>query len=162
MTLGDVQGFVDAIAGLAPASRARKISAVKSLLSFAHRAGYVVFNVGAPVRLPAVKVTLAVRILAEAEMLRLIHTEGNPSNAALLRLGYAAGLRISELVGLRWRDLAWGRCCRRRHGAPWSGCAAMPGRMRRCSAAPRADRSDARRPTASSRPPPPAPVCRPT
>jgi len=106
VTLGDVQGFVDSLAGRAPASRARKISAVKSLLSFAHRAGYLVFNVGAPVRVPAVKVTLAARILAEAEMLRLIHTEANPRNAALLRLGYAAGLRISELCGLRWRDLA--------------------------------------------------------
>jgi len=106
VTLGDVQGFVDSLAGRAPASRARKISAVKSLLSFAHRAGYLVFNVGAPVRVPAVKVTLAARILAEAEMLRLIHTEANPRNAALLRLGYAAGLRISEVAGLRWRDLA--------------------------------------------------------
>jgi integrase/recombinase XerD len=106
VTLGDVQGFIDTLAGLAPASRARKISAVKSLLSFAHRTGYLVFNVGTPIRLPSVKVTLAARILAEADVLRLIHTEANPRNAALLRLGYAAGLRISELTGLRWRDLA--------------------------------------------------------
>lgn len=106
VTLRDVQSFVDTLAGRAPASRARKISAVKSLLSFAHRAGYVVFNVGAPVRVPAVTGTLAERILAEADVLRLIHTEANPRNAALLRLGYAAGLRISELCGLRWRDLA--------------------------------------------------------
>jgi integrase/recombinase XerD len=95
VTLGDVQGFVDALAGLAPASRARKISAVKSLLSFAHRVGFVVFNVGAPVRLPPVKATLAERILAEAEVLRLIHTEPDRRNATLLRLVYAAGLRIS-------------------------------------------------------------------
>jgi integrase/recombinase XerD len=106
VTLGDLQGFVDTLTDLAPASRARRISAVKSLLSFAHRAGYVVFNVGAAIRLPPVKATLAERILAEAEVLRLIHTEANPRNAALLRLGYAAGLRISELCGLRWRDLA--------------------------------------------------------
>jgi integrase/recombinase XerD len=106
VTLGDVQGFVDTLAGLAPANRARKISAVKSLLSFAHRVGYVVFNVGAPVRLPPVKATLAERILAEAEVLRLIHTEPDRRNATLLRLAYAAGLRISEVVGLCWRDLA--------------------------------------------------------
>ena len=51
------------------------MESVKSLLSFAHRLGYVVFNVGAPVRLPPVKTTLAERILAEADVLRLIHTE---------------------------------------------------------------------------------------
>jgi integrase/recombinase XerD len=106
VTLGDVQGFVDTLAGLAPASRVRKISAVKSLLSFAHRVGTVVFNVGAPLRLPPVKATLAERILAEAEVLRLIHTETDPRNATLLRLVYAAGLRISEVCGLCWRDLA--------------------------------------------------------
>jgi integrase/recombinase XerD len=105
VTLGDVQGFVDALAGLAPASRARKISAVKSLLSFAHRAGYVVFNVGAAIRPSPVKVTLAERILGEADLLRLIHPETNRRNATLLRLAYAAGLRISEVVGLCWRDL---------------------------------------------------------
>jgi integrase/recombinase XerD len=106
VTLGDVQRFVDTLAGLAPASRTRRISAVKSLLSFAHRAGYVVFNVGAAVRPPAVKVTLAERILGEAEVLRLIHTETDRRNSALLRLAYAAGLRIAELCGLCWRDLA--------------------------------------------------------
>jgi integrase/recombinase XerD len=105
VTLGNVQAFVDSLAGLAPASRARRISVVKSLLSFAHRVGYVVFNVGAAVRLPPVKGTLAERILAEADVLRLIHTEADPRNAALLRLTYAAGLRISEAVGLCWRDL---------------------------------------------------------
>jgi hypothetical protein len=46
VTLGDVQSFVDTLAALAPSSRAGKISAVKSLLSFAHRAGTIVFNVG--------------------------------------------------------------------------------------------------------------------
>jgi integrase/recombinase XerD len=106
VTLGDVQAFVDTLSELAPSSRARRISAVKSLLSFAHRIGYVVFNVGVPLRVPPVKVMLAERILAEADVLRLIHTEAIPRNAALLRLAYAAGLRISELCGLCWRDLA--------------------------------------------------------
>jgi integrase/recombinase XerD len=105
VTVGDVQGFVDTLAALAPASRARAISSVKSLLSFAHQLGYVVFNVGAPIRLPAVKNALAGRILGEADVLRLIHMEPDPRNAALLRLTYGAGLRISEAAGLCWRDL---------------------------------------------------------
>jgi integrase/recombinase XerD len=39
-------------------------------------------------------------------VLRLIHTETDRRNCALLRLAYAAGLRISEVCGLFWRDLA--------------------------------------------------------
>ncbi len=47
VTVGDVQAFADSLAGLASASRARKLSAVKSLLTYAHRLGYTTFNVGA-------------------------------------------------------------------------------------------------------------------
>lgn len=50
--LGDVQGFVASLGGLAPASRGRKLSAVKSLFGFAHWLGYVPFNVVAAVRPP--------------------------------------------------------------------------------------------------------------
>jgi integrase/recombinase XerD len=105
VTLGDVQAFVDRLAAQAPTSRARRISAVKSLLSFAHQLGYVVFNVGAPIRVPAIKTRLAERIIDEADVLRLLHTEPNARNAALLRLIYGAGLRISEAAALRRRDL---------------------------------------------------------
>ncbi len=40
VVVGDVQGFAATLAGLAPASGARKIGAVKSLVSFGHRLGY--------------------------------------------------------------------------------------------------------------------------
>jgi len=106
VTAADVQAFTDTLDGLAPASRARKVSAVKSLLSFAQRVGYTAFNAGAPVRLPPVRNTLAGRIMDEASVLRLVHMETGLRNGAMLRLAYAAGLRVSELCGLCWRDLA--------------------------------------------------------
>ena len=59
VTLGDLQGYADTLAGLATASQARKLSAMKSLLSFGHRCGYLMVNVGAAVRPPKVKSTLA-------------------------------------------------------------------------------------------------------
>jgi len=37
-------------------------------------------------------------------VIRLIALEPAPRNHALLRLAYLAGLRISEICGLRWRD----------------------------------------------------------
>jgi integrase len=78
---------------------------VKSLLSFGHELGYLVFNVGAPLKLPAVKQVLAERILSEDAVLHMLALERNSRNKALLRLLYLGGLRISEACGLRVRDL---------------------------------------------------------
>ncbi len=104
VTVGDVQAFSDTLDGLSDASRARKLSAVKSLLSFGHRTGYLPFDVGRPVRLPRLKDTIAERILPEDTVLAMITLEPGQRNRALLRLLYGAGLRVSELCGLRWRD----------------------------------------------------------
>jgi site-specific recombinase XerD len=106
VTLADLQGWTNSLPmmALAPASRARKIGAVKSLLTFAERTGYLPFNVGAALRSPPVKNTLAERILEEADIIRLIALETDKRNHALLRLGYLAGLRVSEICGLKWRD----------------------------------------------------------
>lgn len=105
VTLGDLQSYRDTLSGLAPASQARRLSAVKSLLSFGHELGYLAFNVGAPMKLPAVKRVLAERILSEDAVLHLLALERNARNKALLRLLYLGGLRISEACGLRVRDL---------------------------------------------------------
>ncbi len=105
VTVGDVQAFADTLDGLSDATRARKLSAVKSLLSFGHRIGYLPFDVGRPVRLPRIKDTIAERILPEDTVLAMITLEPGQRNRALLRLLYGAGLRVSELCGLRWRDV---------------------------------------------------------
>lgn len=107
VTLGDVQAFADTRAHLAPATRARTIKTIRSLFAFAQRIGYVRFNVAAPVRPPKIKNTLPERILPEGEVYRLLHeAEGEDArNYAMLLLAYAGGLRVAELVGLRWRDL---------------------------------------------------------
>jgi len=106
VTLGDVQAFADGLTGLAAATQGRRLSAVKSLLAFGHRLGLLPVNVGAPVRVPARRETLAERIVDEATVHRMLTLEPSRRNRALLRLAYAAGLRVSELVGLRWRDVA--------------------------------------------------------
>ena len=49
---------------------------------------------------------LGVAILAEEQVLKMLALEPKPRNAALLRLLYGAGLRVSELCALRWRDVS--------------------------------------------------------
>src|SRR5690242_7377582 len=77
---------------MATASQARRLSAVKSLLSFGHRTGYLALNVGAAVALPKIKQTLAERILSEDAVLQMLALERRPRNRAILRLLYLGGL----------------------------------------------------------------------
>lgn len=105
VTIRDVQGFLDSLADLADATRCRMLAAVKSLLSFAQKIGYIPFNAGAAVDLPKTKDKHAERILNEDDILRMIQGEQKPRNHALLRLLYVAGARVSEVCGLCWRDV---------------------------------------------------------
>jgi len=105
IALADLQAFADSLDGMAAASRYRTISAVKSLLAFGHRLGYLPFDVGGALRLPAVRGRLAERILPEAAVHRMLSLETDARNRAILTLLYASGVRVSELCGLCWRDL---------------------------------------------------------
>ena len=106
ITLRDLQKYADDLEGkdLAPASRHRKLSSIKSLLSWGHRIGYIAFDVGRPLRLPSFRETLCERILGQSEVTRMIAMEPDPRNRVMLLLLYASGVRVSELVGLKWRD----------------------------------------------------------
>jgi integrase/recombinase XerD len=104
-TLLDLQHFADSLTDLAPASRYRMLSAVKSLLAFGHRMGYLPLDVGRALRLPGVRNRLNERILSEADLHRILNLEPNPRNRAVLTLLYASGVRVGELCGLSWRDL---------------------------------------------------------
>lgn len=102
--LRDVLDFAASLQGSA-ASQCRRLSAVKSLLRFGHRVGHLRYDVGAPVRLPAIKDSLAERIASEEQTLRMLGMERRPRDATLLRLLYNSGMRISEVCSLRWSDL---------------------------------------------------------
>ncbi len=105
MTLADLQSFADSLADLAPATRYRILSAVKSLLAFGHRIGYFQFDVGRALRVPAIRCRLAEHILPETDVHRMLSLEPNQRNRAVLTLLYASGVRVSELCGLCWRDV---------------------------------------------------------
>ncbi|MGK7873575.1 MAG: tyrosine-type recombinase/integrase [Xenococcaceae cyanobacterium] len=108
VSLGDVQAFatyLEESSGLSSSSVARTLSTVKSFLSFGNKIGVLPSNVGAAVKLPAAKNTLAMRILPESNVQVMIALETNPRNRAILKLLYGAGLRVSELCALKWRDL---------------------------------------------------------
>ncbi len=102
-TLADVQAWADGLTG-AVATRARRLSAAKSLMTFGHTLGYLDFNVGGVLDVPKVPNTLAERILSEEEVHRLLQAvEGR--DQVLIRFLYGSGARISEACGLRWEHV---------------------------------------------------------
>ncbi|HEX4207587.1 MAG TPA: tyrosine-type recombinase/integrase [Ktedonobacteraceae bacterium] len=86
-------------------SNALAINAIKSLFSFAVKFGYMQINLGQALSAPKARDELAQRILSEAEVIRLIDRTTNRRDHALFRLLYHAGLRVSEIVALKWEDV---------------------------------------------------------
>ncbi len=105
ITLGDFQDFINSLAHLSPASRARITASVKSALSFGLKTGYLQVNVGTVVKLSKLENKLAERIMSEQQVAKMFALEVNKRNHAILVLLYRAGLRVSELCSLTWRNL---------------------------------------------------------
>lgn len=103
--LADLQRFADSLSELKANSRKRTINAVKSLLTFGQKIGYLHYNVGAALKAPKAKNTLAERILSEAEVHAMIALTTKQRDQVLLRLLYACAGRVSEVCALCWRDV---------------------------------------------------------
>jgi len=103
-TLADLQSFADSLSEQSANTRKRTINAVKSLLSFGQKVGYLRFNVGAALKAPKPKNTLAQRILTEAEVHAMIALTQKQRDRVLLTMLYASAGRVSEVCALAWQD----------------------------------------------------------
>lgn len=99
----DVQAFKDDLGHLATASQARRLSAVKSLLSFGHELGCPAYNVGAP----------GEDGVGERAVERHCGVSVPPAVAGLPRCleRVEQRARVSDRESVRWPSSA---------GAPWS------------------------------------------
>jgi integrase/recombinase XerD len=104
VTLADIQGWQKTLEGMAPNSQRIAIAAVKSFLKFAENTGVLEVNLGVLMRSPKGKDALTERLLTEAEVAAMIAGEKDVRNYLILRLLYMAGLRVSELCQLCWKD----------------------------------------------------------
>lgn len=107
VTLGDLQGFADRLfeANLSDTSIKRILSSVKSLFAFGHRLGYLVFDVGKALKIPACRETISERILSQEEVQEIISSVEDIRNRLIIKTLYYTGIRISELVALKWKHL---------------------------------------------------------
>lgn len=111
VTLTDLQDYADELKRLhadQPATQAQTLAAIKSVLTFGQKTGYLQYNVGAALQLPQGKDKLAERILEPAQLHRMIYESersGNTRNHLMLLLLYGSGIRCSELCALQWKDV---------------------------------------------------------
>ena len=103
--LSDLQNFLQVKSHHAKATQAQARAVLKSLYSFAVRTGYLTANLGAFLKSVRLESKLTERYLTEDEVRAMIRSAELPRDRALLRLLYAAGLRVSECVGLSWEDI---------------------------------------------------------
>lgn len=102
----DVRTALDLLSAGVSASTARQyLMRVKSLLSYAHKLGYTPFNAGVTITAPREIRGLAKRLVGELDVADLIRSSRSDRDYALVAVAYAAGLRVSEIVGLNCSDV---------------------------------------------------------
>ena len=105
-TVEDVRQALETLTAKHASSSARQVVLrIKSLLAYGHRLGYLRFNAGAVIKVRSEARTVAQRIVSEVEMGLLVRAAGNRRDRLLIEVGYAGGLRVSELVALTWTDV---------------------------------------------------------
>lgn len=108
--LSCVRGFVQAMSGygFSPATVSRKLSAVKSLTRYLKNQGIIKNDPSLRIRGPKKSARLP-RALSVDQVSGMIDaaygSKQGPRNGALLELMYGCGLRVSEVVSLRWDDV---------------------------------------------------------
>ncbi|MBD6620156.1 tyrosine-type recombinase/integrase [Komarekiella sp. 'clone 1'] len=119
VTYEDLVEYSTQFQGQADSTRRIYIAAVKSLISFAHKIGYIPFNVGMAIKLGEIPDVINERYLDEADIKLMVraaqkHLELAKTprrqytakrNLLIIKLLYQAGLRANEICQLTWADL---------------------------------------------------------
>ncbi len=104
VALQDLRGHLAQLFGLAPASLARKVAALKAFFGFCQREGLTASNPAAKLIAPKFVPRLP-QVPTAAEVSGAIDGCTDLRDRAILELLYASGLRVSELVSLNVADV---------------------------------------------------------
>lgn len=108
VTAEDLMNFRDSLSG-AQSTRRNRWDAISSLFRVAFETGYIRYNPAVAIRQRRQKKgDLVPKTLPHEEILRMIRLEPSDRNRAVLTVMYYAGIRISEVTHLRWRDIVVG------------------------------------------------------
>lgn len=108
LRLGDLVNYKEALEGACRLSQrtvARRLLAVKSLLTFAYDTRYIRNNVGSLLKVSMPSQDITQHNLEEHQVLALIEAASNERDRLLVRLLYFTGCRVSELISVRWSQV---------------------------------------------------------
>ena len=106
ITLQDAINYHDWLKAQYSAGSVRlHVNVAKALCAFGVKLNYLRTNVFAVIKTDATPEVTHKRILTEEQVLKLIDAPKRQRDKVLLRLIYAAGLRVGEVCGLVWGDL---------------------------------------------------------
>jgi integrase/recombinase XerD len=108
VSLGDLVHYKEALKGACRLSKrtvARRLLAVKSLLTFAYSTRYIPHNAGRLLKVSMPSIDITQRNLSECQALALINAADDERDRLLVRLLYKTGCRVSELISLRWSQV---------------------------------------------------------
>lgn len=97
--INDYQLYLASVKKVSISTQNTAINAIKFYLEKVHQGDRKVYYVERPL-----KETKLPRVLSQEEVKALIEVTQNPKHRCMLMLLYSSGLRISELLNLRWRD----------------------------------------------------------
>ena len=109
--LDDVQAALEAMrttdkgTPASPATLSTYVAVVKSLLGFAHNVGFTRFNAAPLIKLKRAPRRIAEKLMPEVDVQLLIRAARQGRNRLMLEVAYYGALRVSELVGLSWRQV---------------------------------------------------------
>lgn len=103
VTVLDIQDYADHLRQRYNSTHTRnlKLNAIKSLLTFAAKTGYLPFNVGTAVEAEKTVTIFKDKVLGESQIIDLLNTVENEKHNLLIRLLYASGGRVSEVCALK-------------------------------------------------------------
>ncbi|QLE59816.1 tyrosine-type recombinase/integrase [Nostoc sp. TCL26-01] len=119
VTYEDLVEYATEFGGCTESTRRIYLAAAKSLISFAHKIGYLPFNVGMALKLSEMPDAINERYLDEGDIKLLVRMAQKKleevktpkkqcvarRNLLIIKLLYQAGLRANELCQLIWGDL---------------------------------------------------------
>ena len=104
--------WLESVRDYSPTTIQNKLTIAKSLISFAAKVGYIKFNLGVVVKTKPARDSINERILDKSDVAKLLSVISSQRDLALVGMMFFCGLRVSEVVGLKWSDLiVRGDCC---------------------------------------------------
>lgn len=90
--------------GYKPATISQKLNSIKSLFTYAVKVGYIAMSPCVVVKAPVVHEQISTKLITVEDVKKLVEGARCQRDGLILKFLFALGLRVSELLKMRWDD----------------------------------------------------------